>query len=119
VADWYGTTFPPTPVDIRIQEEETSLDFHGETLHILHTPGHTPGSLSLYLDRDGRRILFGQDIHGPFFPRLGADLKLWRLSMEKLLGLEADLLCEGHFGLFQPKEEVEKFIRQHLKRNKG
>jgi len=119
VANWYETTFPPTPVDIRISGEEETLMFNGETLHILHTPGHTPGSLSLYLDRDGRRILFGQDIHGPFFPRLGADLHAWRQSMEKLLDLKADILCEGHFGIFQPWEEVEGFIRQHLNRNQA
>ncbi|SEM35098.1 Glyoxylase, beta-lactamase superfamily II [Syntrophus gentianae] len=118
VANWYQTTFPPTPVDIRIFGKEDTLTFDGEALHLLHTPGHTPGSLSLYLDRDGRRILFGQDIHGPFFPRLGANLAAWRQSMEKLLDLKADLLCEGHFGIYQPNEAVEGYIREHLRRNK-
>jgi hypothetical protein len=70
------------------------------------------------MDRDGRRILFGQDIHGPFFPRLGADLSIWRKSMERLLDLKADILFEGHFGIFQPRESVERFIRGHLNRNK-
>jgi len=118
VANWYQTTFPPTPVDVRISGAEEKLVLNGETLHLLHTPGHTPGSLSLYLDRDERRILFGQDIHGPFFPRLGASLSDWRQSMEKLLELKADLLCEGHFGIYQPQEAVAGYIRQHLKRNK-
>jgi len=119
VANWYEADFPPTPVDIRISGPEETLRFPGEELHLLSTPGHTPGSLSLYLDRDGRRILFGQDIHGPFFPRLGADPAAWRQSMEKLLDLKADILCEGHFGIFQPGEAVERFIRQHLNRNRG
>ncbi len=119
VANWYEADFPPTPVDIRISGPEETLRFPGEELHLLSTPGHTPGSLSLYLDRDGRRILFGQDIHGPFFPRLGADLTAWRQSMEMLLDLKADILCEGHFGIFQPGEAVERFIRQHLNRNRG
>jgi len=119
VANWYETTFPPTPVDVRMTGEEETLLFNGETLHILHTPGHTPGSLSLYLDRDGRRILFGQDVHGPFFPRLGADLSAWRQSMDKLLDLKADLLCEGHFGIFQPWEAVDGYIRKHLNLNKA
>ncbi len=119
VADWYQTAFPPTPVDIRLSGDGETLLFSGESLHLLHAPGHTPGSLSLYLDRDGRRILFGQDIHGPFFPRLGADLAAWRQSMEKLLDLRADLLCEGHFGIYQSREEVERYIREHLRRNSG
>jgi hypothetical protein len=35
--------------------------------------------------------------------------------MEKLLALEADILCEGHFGIFQPKESVERYIKGYLK----
>ncbi|OPY05084.1 MAG: Metallo-beta-lactamase L1 precursor [Syntrophus sp. PtaB.Bin001] len=118
VANWYEVKFPPTPVDLRISFEEEAMNFNDHTLNILHTPGHTPGSISLYMDRDGRRILFGQDIHGPFFPRLGADLSIWRKSMERLLDLKADILFEGHFGIFQPGEAVERFIRGHLNRNK-
>ncbi|HOX99648.1 MAG TPA: MBL fold metallo-hydrolase, partial [Smithella sp.] len=64
-ANWYGTTFPPTAVDRKLKGEYEILTFGGETLHCLHTPGHTPGSISLYLDRAGKRVLFGQDIHGP------------------------------------------------------
>jgi hypothetical protein len=31
-----------------------------------------------------------------------------------LLGLKADILCEGHFGVIQPEAEAEKFIRNQL-----
>jgi hypothetical protein len=31
-----------------------------------------------------------------------------------LLDLEADILCEGHFGIFQPKEKVRKYIERYL-----
>ncbi len=54
-----------------------------------------PGSLSLYRDRGEKRILFGQDIHGPFLPIPGSDIETWRRSMIKLVELEADILCEG------------------------
>jgi hypothetical protein len=40
----------------------------------------------------------------------------WRESMKKLLTLEADILCEGHFGVFQPAAEVQRFIEGYLKR---
>jgi glyoxylase-like metal-dependent hydrolase (beta-lactamase superfamily II) len=113
-ADWYGVAFPPTAVDQKLKGAHEILKFGGEELHCLHTPGHTPGSISVYLDRDGKRILFGQDIHGPFHKSFGSDLAAWRKSMQALLTLNADILCEGHFGIFQPKEKVREFIEGYL-----
>jgi len=116
-ANWYQTNFPPTPVDLKLQGDLNTLIFGAEELHCLHTPGHTPGSMALYMDRDGTRVLFGQDVHGPFLPAFGSDRKKWRQSMEKLLELDADILCEGHFGIFQPGNRVEAYIRKYLSMN--
>lgn len=114
-ATWYGTDFFPLPVDRKLEGEEDVLAFGNGELHCLHTPGHTPGSLAIYLDRAGRRILFGQDIHGPFSRQFGSDIRRWRRSMEKLLDLEADILCEGHFGIFSPKERVREYIDRYMR----
>lgn len=116
-ADLYGINFPPTPVDRRLKGEEEILHFGGEILHCLHIPGHTPGSIAVWLDRDGKRVLFGQDIHGPFLPAFDSDIGQWRDSMEKLLILKADILCEGHFGIFQPGDSVEAYIRRYLRQH--
>jgi len=114
-ANWYETNFPPTPIDIRFKADHETRQFGAEELHLLHTPGHTPGSMSLYLDRGGKRVLFGQDIHGPFLPSFKSDVGRWRKSMEQLLALEADILCEGHFGIFQTKEQVRKYIQGYMR----
>jgi len=116
-ADWYGVDFPPTPVDRRLTGDEETLVFKGENLHCLHAPGHTPGSIVIFLDRDGQRILFGQDIHGPFMPVFGSDIAQWRTSMEMILSLRPDILCEGHFGIFRSNESVERYIRRCLRQN--
>ena len=113
-ANWYGTTFPPMSVDEKLKGEHETLRFGQEELHYLHTPGHTPGSISLYLDREGKRVLFGQDIHGPFNAAFGSDIEAWKKSMQILLALNADILCEGHFGTFQPKERVRGYIERYL-----
>jgi glyoxylase-like metal-dependent hydrolase (beta-lactamase superfamily II) len=114
-AGWYGRKLLPVMVDRRLTGPLESLPFGGETLHCLHTPGHTPGSISLYLDRDGQRVLFGQDIHGPFHPAFGSNVGMWAESMHKLLDLEADVLCEGHFGVFRTKDMVKKYIQRYLR----
>jgi glyoxylase-like metal-dependent hydrolase (beta-lactamase superfamily II) len=113
-ANWYGTTFPPTKIDEKLKDAHVILKFGQEELHCLHTPGHTPGSISLYLDRADKRILFGQDIHGPFNKAFNSDIDAWKKSMQLLLDLEADILCEGHFGIYQPKDRVRNYIERYL-----
>jgi len=116
-ASWYGRKLSPLKADLKFRGEQAELATGNEILHILHTPGHTPGSIVCYLDRDGQRILFGQDIHGPFMSAFGSDVKAWRRSMNQLLSLKIDILCEGHFGIFQPRERAEAYIRKHLAMN--
>ena len=113
-AHWYGVPFPPLKIDKKLLHEEERLAFGQHELICLHTPGHTPGSIAVYIDKFGKRILFGQDIHGPFMPEFGSDIKLWQASMEKLLALKADVLCEGHFGIYRPNEKVTDYIERYL-----
>jgi glyoxylase-like metal-dependent hydrolase (beta-lactamase superfamily II) len=115
-AHWYRTKLPKTTVDLRLKGEHEVLMCGKQKINCLHTPGHTPGSIVVYIDRAGRRILFGQDIHGPFHDDFRSDIVKWRGSMEKLLSLDADILCEGHFGIYSPKEQVERYIQGYLDR---
>jgi glyoxylase-like metal-dependent hydrolase (beta-lactamase superfamily II) len=109
-ANWYQTTFPPTPVDVKLNLPEEILTIEGEKIVCLHTPGHTPGSICIYLDRDGKRILFGQDLHGPLLKEFGSNIEDYGRSTKKLLDLDADILCEGHFGIYKTKKEVKDYI---------
>jgi glyoxylase-like metal-dependent hydrolase (beta-lactamase superfamily II) len=113
-ASFYGINFAPLPVDVKLSKNEEFLNFGARKLVCLHTPGHTPGSLSLYLDKDDKRVLFGQDIHGPFLAQFGANMSHWQKSMEILLALNADILCEGHFGVYQPAFKVRQYIERYL-----
>ena len=114
-ASCYGTFLSPIPVDVRLMGDHEVLRFGEKELHCLHTPGHTPGSIVVYLDWRGIRVLFGQDIHGPFLEVFRSDIAKWKDSMRKLLALDADILCEGHFGIFKPKENVRRYIEGYLK----
>lgn len=109
-ASWYQTTFPPTTVDVKFDLPEEILTIGGEKIFCIHTPGHTPGSICIYLDHDGKRVLFGQDLHGPLLEEFGSNLEDYARSTKKLLDLEADILCEGHFGIYKTKQDVKNFI---------
>jgi len=109
-AKWYQTTFPPTPVDVKFNLPEEVLMIGEQKIVCLHTPGHTPGSISIYLDKEGKRILFGQDLHGPLLSEFGSNLEDYGRSTKKLLDLEADILCEGHFGIYKTKKDVKNYI---------
>ena len=109
-ATWYQTTFPPTPVDAKFNLEEETLKIGDQEIICLHTPGHTPGSICIYLDKDGKRILFAQDLHGPLLPEFGSNLEDYDRSTKKLLDLDADILCEGHFGIYNTEKDVRNYI---------
>jgi glyoxylase-like metal-dependent hydrolase (beta-lactamase superfamily II) len=109
-ANWYQTKFPPTPVDVRLDSSEEMLMVGAQRIVCLHTPGHTPGSICIYLDKDEERILFAQDLHGPLVEEFGSNLGDWDRSTKKLLDLDADILCEGHLGIYKTKREVSNYI---------
>jgi glyoxylase-like metal-dependent hydrolase (beta-lactamase superfamily II) len=109
-AKWYQTSFPPTPVDVKFNLPEEVLTIGEQKIVCLHTPGHTSGSICIYLDKVGKRILFGQDLHGPLLEEFGSNIEDYGRSTKKLLDLNADILCEGHFGIYKTKKEVKDYI---------
>jgi len=117
-SSWYGIKLPKVKIDHVFSGESETLSFSGGELEMIHTPGHTPGSFVVLLRREKKKVLFGQDIHGPFSPEFDSDLEEWRKSMRKLLELEADILCEGHFGVYRPAEAVRTYIQGYLKNYK-
>lgn len=113
---YYRVKYKPVTIDIVLTEENQSMQIGDLTLNCPHTPGHTPGGISPYVDIQGTRILFGQDIHGPFDASWGSDLKKWKRSMNMLLELKADILCEGHYGIYTPAAKVREYIELYLKK---
>jgi metallo-beta-lactamase class B len=117
-AAWYGLQLAPVPVDRVITGASGRIELGSGVLTLIHTPGHTPGSMVAVVETgDGNRVLFGQDIHGPFSAEFGSDIAAWRRSMRDLIALQADILCEGHFGIFCGAERVQEFIEEHLALN--
>lgn len=56
---WLGHEVPPAPTPDAFPVDGDDLEVAGVTLKVLHTPGHTPGSLCLYAADAG--LLFSGD----------------------------------------------------------
>ncbi|MFX0171235.1 MAG: MBL fold metallo-hydrolase [Candidatus Hodarchaeota archaeon] len=115
-AHWYQTKLQSVYIDIKIISSY-EIQLLGGLFRIIHCPGHTPGSVVglLISKTTGERVLFGQDIHGPFMPEWGSDISQWRHSMQEILNLQPDYLCEGHFGIIKGKNEVKQFVKKYLR----
>jgi len=113
-ANWYGTFFPPTTIDIKLEGDRSDIELGGRKITAVHTPGHSPGSVVYLTESDGLKVLFAQDVHGPLHENLLSNAKQYNRSLELLLTLDADILCEGHFGVFRGKEEVVDYIESFL-----
>ena len=109
----------PFPIDASLSGEEGRLTIAGQELVWLHTPGHTPGSISVYLDVGKTRVLFAQDIGAPLLKEFDCDPVAWKRSAEKLLALDADILADGHSGVYQSKEIVRQYIESCIAANAG
>lgn len=113
-ASWYGSWMEPTKVDIQISSSTAEFAVGDLELRTYHTPGHSPGSMVLTVISDGLLVLFGQDVHGPLNDALHSVRADYERSLEFMLSLEADILCEGHFGVFRGKANVRDFIESFL-----
>ncbi len=114
-ADFYRAHLTPFPVGHKLEGERGTLPGDFSSIHWVHTPGHTPGSISLWLETAGEKVLFAQDVHGPFNEVFGSNIDDWAASMRQLLDLDADILCEGHFGIYRPAAEVRHYIESYLR----
>jgi glyoxylase-like metal-dependent hydrolase (beta-lactamase superfamily II) len=113
-AKWYGAFLEPFEVDVKLKGKRQDLWVGRKKMEALHVPGHSPGSLVYVTESEGLTILFGQDVHGPLDASLLSNREDYRRSLKLLLSLEADVLCEGHYGVIRGKAEVADFIESFL-----
>lgn len=113
-ATWYGAPIDPIAVDLKWGGSRKDLYLGTRKITALHAPGHSPGSAVYVTESEGLKILFGQDVHGPLDASLLSNREDYLRSLAMLLALEADILCEGHYGVIRGKQEVKRFIASFL-----
>lgn len=111
--------YEPVKVTNRITKDNEILKFGQLKFKCVHIPGHTPGSLAHVLSIEGKNVLFAGDIPGIAINIGDGNLDKYINSMEKILKLDLDYMCEGHEEVSQPAEKVRKFIKGYLEFNKG
>jgi len=109
-AAWYNDQLAPFAVDHKVKGSEEIFPIGAGAVKALHAPGHSPGSMVLVTESGGQKVLFGQDVHGPLHPSLLSNRDDYIASLFMLLGLGADILCEGHFGVYRGRDKIKQFI---------
>ncbi len=86
--------------------EGTQLHLAGLDIAVLHTPGHTPGSVCLFI---GDTLISGDTLFAGSCGRTdlpGGDWPTIRTSLRRLAGIEANLwVLPGHGGTSQLRDE--------------
>ncbi|NML87307.1 MBL fold metallo-hydrolase [Polaromonas sp.] len=85
----------------RVLVEGDVIDLGNRAFEVLHLPGHSPGSIGLWEAVTG--ILFSGDAiyDGPLLDEIpGADIAVYRRTMERLLTLPVTVVHGGHDGSF-------------------
>jgi glyoxylase-like metal-dependent hydrolase (beta-lactamase superfamily II) len=112
----YGQPFSPLHVDGTVADGDV-LHVNGLDLEIYHTPGHSPGSISILTRVGGLGLLIaGDTVAGGYHPRLCSDLDAWEHSLDRILTLDFDAMTIGHspvFLIFNAKKRV-RTLRQRF-----
>ncbi len=111
--------FEPVKLARKIKKDNEILKFGNYEFKCIHIPGHTPGSLAYLLEIGKKKILFGGDVPGTALKSHGSNFKEYMKSMNKLLALDIDILCEGHSEIIKPADKVKRNIKGYIKLNEN
>ena len=92
----YDRPFPPAKVNGLLEDGDV-FPAGGYRFHVIHTPGHSPGSVSFWAEIEESRVLIAGDaLWGGFHPRIRSNLDDWSISLDRLLAMDFDVMTFGH-----------------------
>lgn len=109
---------PPASYDIMV-DEKYDLSSYGFNGYILHTPGHSPGSMSIIIDDE--IAIVGDSMFGVFYwsvyPPFADDIELMANSWKKILNTGCSRFLPGH-GSENSRELLQKqYEKEFIKFN--
>lgn len=103
-----GGVMPKMPVDEKVRDGDL-LIVGDDSFRVLHTPGHTPGSMCLY-SQQTKSLISGDTVfsHGAFgrYDLPGGDPHLLRTSIERLITLDVKNLYPGHQSIVEGEGDL-------------
>jgi glyoxylase-like metal-dependent hydrolase (beta-lactamase superfamily II) len=93
------------------------IDLGDRQLHVLHTPGHSPGHVSLFEEATG--MLIAQDViyDGQLVTDCeGANLAVYAATLRRLRDLTPRIVHGGHFSSFgavRYRQLIDSFLEEH------
>jgi hydroxyacylglutathione hydrolase len=104
----FGMPFPK--VDFQVVLKEGIWEVAGTELQVFHTPGHSPGSISIYW-KEKKALLCGdlvfeQSVGRVDFP--GGDAKKLVESIKKISQLDIEILLPGHMNIITGASAIRK-----------
>jgi glyoxylase-like metal-dependent hydrolase (beta-lactamase superfamily II) len=86
------------PIDVTFRDNDV-VGLGDRQFHVIHTPGHRPGSICLY-DPTAKLLITGDTVCGTRTNLIRMDPKIYIASLQKLLTLDIQQLIMSH--PFQP-----------------
>ncbi|AMM31647.1 Zn-dependent hydrolase, glyoxylase [Sinomonas atrocyanea] len=109
--DYIRSVSRSEPVDIGLRGGER-IDLGGRVVEVLHTPGHSPGHVSVY-DVQADALMIGDAVLGsglltvagtPAFPPTYRDVGPYRATIENIRKLQPSLLLTAHYPVYRGAE---------------
>ena len=108
IAPHYGEALGITDFEPHILLREGRLEVGEMVFEVIHTPGHSPGSICLYLPSQkalfSGDVIFNEGIGRTDLP--GGDGSLLKQSIKRLSKLDLELVLPGHGEIIAGKENV-------------
>lgn len=105
----------PRPVSRKLNDGEM-LDFGYFQMQVLHTPGHTPGHISLFEPESG--ILFAGDIDlssfGPWYGNIQSNIDDFEASIQRIIKQNPRILVTSHREVIT--ENIQDRLREYAEK---
>ena len=113
-AVFFNSNLPKSRVDVRLKDSDT-IKAGGVKLKVLHTPGHTEGSICL-LDARNKILFTGDTLFSDSYGRtdlIGGSAEEMKSSLKKLSALEIDKILPGHGAIVSKNgaEHIKKILK--------
>lgn len=97
VADFFGGRMHPMKIGKRLKNGE-KLNLGNLEFEVIHTPGHTPGSICLY-EKKQKLLISGDTVFASGVGRtdlIGGDFEQLKQSLQKLSKMDIQKILPGH-----------------------